>query len=592
MLRVIGGVLRRIATVLGALLLLQLVVLGALWVVHRSYVPRGTVLELDLDGKLAEWVPDDPLAALVAGRRERLRDVLDALERGRDDDRVAGLVVRIGDLQMGLGELQEVRDAVRAFARSGKPTLAFAETFGEFGPGNGAYYLATGFPEIWLQPSGDLGLTGILLETPFLRGTLDKLGVEPRMDHRKAYKTAMNLFTERAYTPAHRESAISMMDSMFGQIVRGIAEARGVDEARVRALIDGGPLSAQEALDAHLVDRLGYRDEAWAHVADKAGADAPRWTLDRYLAAAGRPHDRGARIALVHAVGGVHRGRSSVDPTSGDVSMGSDTVAKALRAAVADEAVRAIVLRIDSPGGSYVASDVIWREVGRARANGKPVVASMGDLAASGGYFVALDADRIVAQPGTLTASIGVLGGKMLANGLFDKLGVTFDEVHSSANATMWSWLHDYDDAERARFEGSLDRIYADFTGKVAAGRKLTPEQVEAVAQGRVWTGEQALRLGLVDELGGYPEALAAARKLAGLMPDAPIELTSFPPRRSFAQAVIARLTGGEDGEDEPPTVSIALGEALRPVAAVLRAIGVVGEGGVLRAPVGDAAVR
>jgi protease-4 len=191
MLTVLGRVLRRLALVLGTLVLLQLAVVAVLWVVRRTYVPHGTVLELDLDGKLAEWVPDDPLAALVAGRRERLRDVLDALERGRDDDRVAGLVVRIGDVEMGLGQLQEVRDAVHAFALSHKPTVAFAETFGEFGPGNGAYYLATGFPEIWVQPSGDLGLTGILLETPFLRGTLDKLGLVAGVGHRKVLNNAL-----------------------------------------------------------------------------------------------------------------------------------------------------------------------------------------------------------------------------------------------------------------------------------------------------------------------------------------------------------------------------------------------------------------
>ena len=368
-------------------------------------------------------------------------------------------------------------------AAAGNAPSPSRRRFGEFGPGNGAYYLATAFGEIYLQPSGDVGLTGILAEVPFVRGTLDKLGITPRFGARAEYKNAVNTFTETKLTEPHREAMTRLVESQFGQIVHGIAAARGLDEQAVRALVDRAPLSSQEALDAKLIDGLAYRDE----VVDKlaSGARKPeRMPLARYVARAGRPHTTGEVVALIHGVGAVSRGRSRIDPLSGDVGMGSDTVAAAFRAAADDDRVRAILFRIDSPGGSYVASDTIWRAVSRARTAGKPIIVSMGNVAASGGYFVAIPADKIVAQPGTITGSIGVFGGKMLTGGFWDKVGVTFDDVQVGRNATMWSSLHDYTAAERARFDGALDRIYDDFTSKVAAGRGMQLERGAPCGEG------------------------------------------------------------------------------------------------------------
>lgn len=424
-LTIIGGV------VVGAVLL----GVGAryLW---RGHVPARTVLEIDLERPLAEYVPRDPLASLLQSRRVLLRDVLEALERAKRDDRVIGLVARIGQAPLGLAQIQELRDAIADFRGGGKRAIAFGEAFGEFGPGNGAYYLATGFAEIYLQPSGDVGVTGLLAEAPFLRGTLDKLGVVPRFSARGEYKNAVNTFTEYRFTPPHREATEQLITSQFGQIVRGIATARGLSEDGVRGIIDRAPLSAQEALDAHLVDGLAYRDEVLAKL-DAGGAKPERVPLLRYLALAVPPSTHGDTIALIHGVGAVQRGKSGVDPLSGDVGMGSDTVTAAFRDAVEADRVRAILFRIDSPGGSYVASDTIWREVSRAREAGKPVIVSMGNVAASGGYFVAIPADRIVAQPGTITGSIGVFAGKMLTSGFWQKLGVSFDKVHTGENATM-----------------------------------------------------------------------------------------------------------------------------------------------------------
>jgi protease-4 len=526
-------------------------------------VMPNTVLEADFEQAFSEDAPDDPFAKLMVGEGVIVRDVVEALEKAGADSRVKGLVARIGVARAGLAQVQELRDAVAAFRGRGKWAVAWAETYGEFGPGNGAYYLATAFDEIYLLPSGDIGLTGLMYETSFLRGALDKLGVVPRMDHRKEYKNAMNSLTERAYTDAHREALAKVMDSQFGQMVRGVAAARKLTETQVRGIFDRGPYLGGEAVKAGLVDGLAYRDEVYDRVERKAGGSPSFLRLGKYLDRAGRPHEKGETVALIFGVGGVMRGRSGYDPVFGEASMGSDTVAAAFRKAIDDADVKAILFRVDSPGGSYVASDAIWRETTRARKAGKPVIVSMGDVAGSGGYFVAMAADKIVAQPGTITGSIGVLGGKMLTSGLWDKLGLSWDEVHTSANSRMWTGTHDYSPEEWARFQAWLDRVYEDFTGKVAEGRHLTKEKVLQIAKGRIWSGEDAKAIGLVDEVGGYPTALRLVREAAKLPADAPVNLKVFPERKTLLQALIER----ESGE---PSAQLALAAravaGLRPI--------------------------
>jgi protease-4 len=560
--RVIVGIL----AVVGALAIVA-AALGVVLVVGTrlgtGIVAPTTVLEADFEQAFAEDSPDDPFAKLMLGEGVVVRDVVEALERAGGDPRVKGLVARIGVAQAGLAQVQELRDAVKAFRAKGKWAVAWAETYGEFGPGNGAYYLATAFDEIYLLPSGDVGLTGLMYETLFLRGTLEKLGITPHMDHRKEYKNAMNTFTERAYTDAHREALAKVMDSQFGQMVRGVAAARKLTETQVRGIFDRGPYLGQEAVKAGLVDGLAYRDEVYDRVEKKAGGSPSFLRLGKYLDRAGRPHEKGETIALIFGVGGVQRGRSSYDPAFGEATMGSDTVAGAFRKAIDDADVRAILFRVDSPGGSYVASDAIWRETDRARKAGKPVIVSMGDVAGSGGYFVAMAADKIVAQPGTITGSIGVLGGKMLTTGLWDKLGLSWDEVHTSANSRMFTGTHDYSPEEWARFEAWLDRVYEDFTGKVAAGRHIPKEKVLQIAKGRIWSGEDAKAIGLVDELGGYPTALRLAREAAKLPADAPIRLEVFPEKKTLLQALIER----ESGEpSEEMTLAVRALTALRPI--------------------------
>ncbi|MGC2246132.1 MAG: signal peptide peptidase SppA, partial [Terriglobales bacterium] len=529
-----------------------LAILGALWIIGmaivlfavirtKGTVPSKTILEANFDQSFPEEIPDTPTARLLQTDRQSLRDVIDSIDRGAADDRVVGMIARIGAASMGMAQTQEIREAVLRFRAHKKFAVAYSETFGEFGPGNGAYYLATAFDHIYLQPSGDVGLTGIIMESPFIKGTLGKLGMSFHGDHRYEYKAALNFYTETKYTDAHKEEMTSIMNSWFNQMQDGICAARQIAPDKFQAIVDAGPYLGKEAVDAKLVDGIAYRDEVYGKVKAQAGSGAELLYLDKYLDRAGRPHDHGKKIALVYGVGAVTRGKSDFDPVQSEQTMGSDTVASAIRAAANDESVKAILFRVDSPGGSYVASDTIWREVVNARKAGKPVIVSMGDLAGSGGYFVAMAADKIVAQPGTITASIGVLGGKMLTSGLWDKVGLSWDEVHEGDKATMFTGTQDYTPAEWGRFEAWLDRVYVDFTGKVAEGRKLPKEKVLEIAKGRIWSGQDAKNLGLVDELGGYDTALKLAKQAAHIPESDEVKIVVFPQEKSLWETLLQR---------------------------------------------------
>ena len=493
------------------------------------------VLTLDLREGLAEERSSGPREVLGLGGEPTLDEVVLALDHAAGDDRVRGLVARLGGGGPGFAQAQELRAAVERLRAAGKLTYAHADSFGEFGPGTRGYYLASAFDEIHLQPVGSLGLTGILIETPLLRGLLDHLGVLPSGDKRGRYKTAPEMYTETELSPAHRESLDGLVDSLDQQVRAGIAAGRSLDPDAVGRLIDAGPYYASEALDAGLVDGLGYLDQLLARVE----AEGELVTLAAYAGSLPGPPEGAPVIALVRGVGTIQRGES--DHASGWV-MGADTVAAALAAATDDPEVEAIVFRIDSGGGSAVASDTIGREVRRAVDQGKQVVVSMAGAAASGGYWIAMDATRIVALPGTLTGSIGVFAGKPVLTELFDGLGIAWGRAARGANATMWTPMVDFDAHGRARLEAFLDQIYGAFLTGVARGRELTEAEVAAVAEGRVWTGQQAKELGLVDELGGLLRTLALARELAGIDPDQAIELRPFPAPQPPWQAALELL--------------------------------------------------
>jgi protease-4 len=541
----------------------------------KGKVPAHTILEINLETPLAEDEPDDPFAKLAGPHTPVLRDIVEALKKAESDPRVSGLIARLGAAPMSMAEAQEIRNAVTSFRGKKKFAVAFGETFGEFGPGNTAYYLAAAFDEIWLQPSGDVGLTGLVLEGMFLKGTLDKLGVVPRMDHRYEYKNAMNQFTEKKFTPAHREAMEKIRDSFFDQMVDGIAKGRKLTPDQVKALVDKGPYLGREAIEAKLVDGVAYRDEVYDKVKQRAPAGSQFLYLSKYLERAGRPYSSGPVVALIYGVGGVQRGKSEFSPASGEYSMGSDTVTAAFREATRDKNVKAILFRVDSPGGSYVASDAIWRETVRARKAGKPVIVSMGSVAGSGGYFVAMAADKIVAQPGTITGSIGVLGGKLLTNGLWDKVGISWDEVHAGRNSRMFSTTADYSKEEWDRFQQWLNRVYEDFTTKVAEGRKLPKEKVLQIAKGRIWSGQDAKAIGLVDDLGGYDVALKYVRQAIRLKDTDSVTLRTYPRKRSPLESLTAKLTGdeGESSESRQTEILIRMMETVRPIAKIMQSL-------------------
>jgi protease IV len=510
-------------------------------------VPNGCVLEFDLRTVPPETTGFDPLIFITGGSRPMsLRDTIAAIHRAAEDPRVAGLIARVQLAASPPAAVQELREAIAAFSAV-KPSVAWAETY----PGTLSYYLASAFGEIWMQPSGSVGLIGFANNATFLRDALDKAGIEAQFVARGEYKSAANLFTEGGFTDAHREAVTRMLESLQGQVWEAVAESRKIDTDALDELADRAPLLRDDAVASGMVDRIGFRDEAYARIAELIGVEdvspeegdsdgPPRLYLARY-AGSGRsrlappmPSIPGRRskptFAVVTIDGPIVNGRGGPQFLPlGTSTAGADTITAALREAAADDSVSAIVLRVDSPGGVVTASETIWREVKRARERGKPVVASMGTVAASGGYYVAMCADTIVANPGTITGSIGVITGKLVIRDLKERLGVGSDTVRTNANADAWSIDAPFTPEQQAHREAEADLLYADFVERVAEGRNLTTEAVEVVARGRVWTGADAFERGLVDELGGFRTAVRRAKILAGLDEDTEVRVVSHP---------------------------------------------------------------
>lgn len=505
-------------------------------------LPERIVLQLDLADGVSETSPQSPFGRASHRGGLVLRDTVDALSRASSDPRVVGVVARVGRGPLGISQVQELREAITDFRATGKFTLAFAESYGEGGDGTLHYYLASAFEELWLQPSGDLDITGIQLESPYIRGLLDQHGVKPRFGQREEFKGAVEFLTNEEMSEPVKQNLQQLVDSWLDQIVEGVSESRGLGSQLTRELIDRAPFSAAEAKDAGLISELGY----WDGVLEFAFPDedsSPIGIRDYYAGLEEEVSD-GPVIALVQGTGAIALAEND-DSFGGSSVMGSDTIAAALRRAVDDPDVAAIVFRVDSPGGSYVASDTIWREVVRAREAGKPVIVSMGGLAASGGYFVSAAAERIVANPGTITGSIGVVTGKVVLDDLWREFDIGWDGVQAGRNAGIWSANRDFTPQQWQMLQSSLDRVYTDFTQKVAEGRGLPLPDVLSSAKGQVWTGRDAKELGLVDELGGFATALKLARSAAGLTEGQPHQLKVLPEAPSF-QDIVRQLLSGQ----------------------------------------------
>ncbi|MCY3842240.1 MAG: signal peptide peptidase SppA [Acidobacteria bacterium] len=512
--------------VLAAALVSMLGLAAALLVAGRGpTVERDSVLWLRLPPTLAERSPDD-LVGQFFGGRETVGSIVAALRKAKADERIAAVVL-VPSVQPGLwGKVQEIRDAVLDFRESDKPIVAYLE----FGQGQ-AYYLATACDEIFLTPSSPLNLVGVASYELFLRGAFDKVGIEADMLAAGDYKTASNLYTETTFTPEHREMAASLNRDFFEQLVDGIADGREMDPAVVRAIIDEGPFLPQDALRRGLIDAVVYEDQLLDGLPIPRNAGVVDFARYRQVRPAGVGIGGGPSLGVVFTEGTINFGASGAAVTGGR-TVGSETWVRALREARDDPGIAAIILRIDSPGGVAVAADIMWREVVLARAR-KPVIASMSDLAASGGYYIAAPAHAIVAQPGTLTGSIGAFGGKFVLGGALDRFGVNVEAVSDGAQADLFSPATPFSDASRRALQRQLDATYERFLQIVAEGRGMTRDEVHAVAQGRVWTGRQAKARGLVDELGGLRRAVELAKEQAGIDPEREVTLVPFPRRRS-----------------------------------------------------------
>jgi protease-4 len=483
-------------------------------------------LDVHIDGEIPER-PAVTFGAFLERQPPSLRTLLRSIERAADDSRVKALVLRVGVAPgAGWGKIEELRTAITRFRKSGKPAYAHLEY-----AGNKEYYLATACSKIYAVPTAILDVTGLAAEVTFFRGTLDKLGVQAQFEGVGKYKNAPNQFTERGFTEPHREQTEALLDSLYGDYTRAIATARGKSAEDVKALVDDGPYDGHAALKAGLVDELAYYDE----LLDEELEGAARVTPGRYVRSAWRDFSLGGRpkVAVIYVVGEIVSGESAVSGFGGEGFAGSDTIARAIRQARQDDDIKAIVVRVDSPGGSGTASDVIWRELRLARAE-KPVIASMSDVAASGGYYIAMASDLVVAQPTTITGSIGVFAGKFSLRGLYEKIGLTEELVTRGENAALFSLSRPWNEAERKKVRRFAEVFYEEFLKKAAECRKHTEDEIHAVAQGRVWTGRDAVAGGLVDELGGLSHALDLAKQRARIDEDEELEIVVLPTQKTL----------------------------------------------------------
>lgn len=522
-----------------------IVLFGLFLVVGQDVIiENDSALVLQLGGSIEEQRPGGALGELTGPPTLLMHNILDAIRHAKTDARIAGLVVKITPLSAGWAKTEEIRDQLLDFRKSSKPAICFLE--GDI-VGNREYFLATGCDHVWMIPSANLGTTGMMAQGTFYKGTLEKLGITPNMFGIAEYKTYRNQFTEKKFTPAHRESTESLLRSVYDHYVAQAASARKMEAAAFDALLTAGPYVAKEALASKLVDKLAYWDQVQGFFKENHSGWKPV-TLNRYVKEV--PNVGFQSIAVVRATGAIVLGGSSFDSWQGFV-MGADAVAADIRSARLDESVKAIVLRVDSGGGSVAASELIRREVKLAR-EVKPVVVSMSDAAASGGYWIAMNANKIVAVPTTVTGSIGVVFGKMNIAGLYNLLGLSTDSVATSENAAFLSEQQNFTPEQREMVLKSMQDVYTEFTQGVAEGRSMKLDEVENVAKGRVWTGAQARDLKLVDEFGGLHRAIEIARDLAKIEPDTKVRIQLYPAEKTLFEEIAERANASNIRANSP----------------------------------------
>ena len=504
-------------------------------------IENNSVLALRMAGSLPDYVAPDPLRRFFGHNDQSLTDLVLQFKKAKADDRIKAIILEINMNGAGWGKSEEIRDAITDFRTSGKPVYAYLEYAMDK-----EYYVASACNKIFIAPPGELFINGLAADVLFFRGSLDKLGIYPDMVQVGKYKTAVETFTRKDMSDANREFMNSLLDDLFNRYVETIAKARGRTPDEIRAFVDNAPYSATKAKELGLTDGAAYRDELEKEIKQSLGykeSDDLKIVRSSSYAEV-QPEslglDKGERVAVIYASGDIGSGRSENGPGGGQ-SVGSDTVVKALNDARDDKTIKAIVIRVDSPGGSGLASDIIWHAAESAKAK-KPVVVSMSDVAASGGYYIAAGANKIIAQPSTITGSIGVFAGKPVMKGFYDWLGISNEYVLRGKQAGMFRETEKFSDEERAKFEELIKRTYYDdFVPKVAKGRNKTPEYIDSVAQGRVWTGSQGKERGLVDEFGGLDRAVAVAQELAKIPKDKGVHRVILPYPRTLFQELLSR---------------------------------------------------
>ncbi len=536
-----------ITGIVGGLVLVGLLGVAILFAAFRRGAPDirdNSVLALRVSGPLPDYVPEDPLRRFFGGTDHSLTNLVLQFRKAKADKRIKAIILDINMSGAGWGKAEEIREAIADFRSSGKPVYAYLEY-----ALNKEYYIATACDRIYVSPPGELFINGLAADVMFFRGSLDKLGVYPDMYQIGKYKSAGDMFTRKEMSDAHREYINSLLDDLFKRYVEAIAKTRGKSPDDVRAIIDNAPYNAAKAKDVGLIDSAAYRDEIEKELKTKLGYKE----TDKLRVVAGSEYrgvtpeslglDKGERIAVIYATGEIGSGRSENSP-SGDQSIGSDTVSKALNDARDDTTIKAIVLRVDSPGGTSLASDIIWHAVESAKEK-KPVVVSMADVAASGGYYISAGASKIVAEPSTITGSIGVVAGKPVVKGFYDWIGVSNEYVLRGKHAGMFRETEKFTPDERAKFEEWINNTYYnDFVPKVAKGRAKNVEFIDSVGQGRVWTGAQGRERGLVDEFGGLERAVEVAKQLANIPADKGVQRVILPYPTTLLQEL---LSGGGD---------------------------------------------
>jgi protease-4 len=548
-----SGTRKTVLIIGGILAVLVLVVLIGIAVIVSALrkgepsIRDNSVLALRVAGSLPDYTPDDPFKRFFGGPDQSLTGLVMQFKKAKVDKRIKAIVLDVDMSGVGWAKAEELRDAIADFRTSGKPVYAYIE----FGL-NKEYYIATACDKIVVPPPGELFITGLAADVMFFRGTLDKLGIYPDIFQIGKYKSVGDMFTQKKMTDAHREYVNSLLDDLFNRYIAGIAQGRHKSPEDVRKLIDDAPYNAAKAKEVGLIDEAVYHDELEKEVKASLGYKdsdqfAPvRASEYRDVSPESLGLNKGEKVAVIYATGDIGSGRSENSPSGGQ-SIGSDTLAKALTDAAADKSIKAIVMRVDSPGGSGLASDIIWHAVDAANQK-KPVVISMSDVAASGGYYISAAASKILAQPSTITGSIGVVAGKPVMKGLYDWLGISNEYVLRGKEAGMFRETEKFSDDERAKFEDWIKTTYYnDFVPKVAKGRHKDSKEVDAVGQGRVWTGAQAKDRGLVDEFGGLDRAIEVAKQLANIPAAKGVERVILPYPQTFLQEL---LSGGGDNSN------------------------------------------